>query len=103
MDKEEISEILDVKFELLTTIQGSCDDVDIIEKDREKLLNQTTEELTALIIKWLESKRKQVRYENVKREMGLDGVIIEREKHITYNKEEEACNQLITELKGELR
>ena len=66
-------------------------------------VKETTSSITALIIKWLESKRKQVRYENVKREMGLDGVIIEREKHITYNKEEEAVNQLITELIGELR
>jgi hypothetical protein len=43
-----LDEVLDKYFELLTTIQGSCDDVDIIEKDRAKLLVQAEAEIRAL-------------------------------------------------------
>ena len=102
MDKEEIAKILSkyIWFEPIEHVDVNDEQND---KNTKELIDTATSSLTALIIKWLESKRKQVRYEDVKREMGLDGVIIEREKHITYNKEEEACNQLITELIGEVR
>jgi hypothetical protein len=43
-----LDEVLDKYFELLTTIQGSCDDVDIIEKDRARLLVQAEDEINAL-------------------------------------------------------
>jgi hypothetical protein len=99
MDKVMKAEIEKVLEELDRQIREHYDDLRYMREVKHTAISS----LTALIIKWLESKRKQVRYEDVKREMGLDGVIIEREKHITYNKEEEACNQLITELIGEVR
>lgn len=43
--------------------------------------------------KWPE--KRQVRYENTKRQMGLDGKIIEIENHIIYDMEDEAYNKAI--------
>jgi hypothetical protein len=47
-------------------------------------------------------KPKQVRYEQTKRQMGLDGKIIETEKLITYSKEDETFNDCLAQIKAKI-
>lgn len=42
-------------------------------------------------------KKRQVRYEDVKRSMGLDGKIVETEKNVRYDREDEAYNQALVD------
>ena len=85
MNTKEIEEAVKVIDKLVMPyIKG-----DAYEKHYKVLLTLAQDYLA---VKGLPEER-PVRYENVKREMGLNGVIIEREKNITYNKEDEAFNQ----------
>ena len=60
---------------------------------RDKYIDLAHQQILALL-----PKKKQVRYEDTKRQMGLDGKIIETEKNIRYDREDEAFNQAISDM-----
>ena len=82
---EELREIID---------QFKIDLFGMSDKDAETMLQ---EKLTSLV-KGIVPQPKQVRYEDIKRSMGLDGKIIETEKNISYSKEDEAFNSCRSEM-----
>ena len=69
------------------------------ERENE-IIDQALTALRSHYLKEIEEKlpqAKPVRYEHTKRQMGADGIIVEIEKHIKYDRDEEAYNQALAD------